>query len=418
MSWVPPEGPSDHNLHVLAQGDVNDRRSPLWVRVVGSLVVIGIVAGLVSSLLLAEDSPPKKTGAQLLKALVDELSGFVETERSLKFVRPVKVELLDEEAFIKRLLEDAEEDRADTEKMEELLGVLGLIESNGKLFDDLNKFLAEAVLGFYDPETDELVVRGLEATPFVRLTLVHELTHALDDQVYNIDRQDLLDADDERGLGFSALVEGSALSVESAYRKSLSSAERSRATREEQRFGSDIELDISWVISDLIGFPYVVGEELVDTIVRHFGNKKLAAAFENPPSTSEQLLNPQLYIEGEGAIAVEPPPSDGTQIDQGSFGQYFLGLIFTDVLDSQEEIDAATNGWGGDWYVAWRQGSQTCIRASFKGDTERDLDELGDAFDKWAKSNNDIEVDRASDLVTITACKEGLGPFSQGSVRS
>ncbi len=308
MTWVPPEGSSDQNLHGLAEENANDRRSPGWVRVVGSLVVIGIVAGLVSSLLLAEDSPPKKTDAQLLKALVDELSSFVATERSLKFVRPVKVELLDDEAFIKRLLEDAEEDRADTEKMEELLGVLGLIVPNGKLFDDLNKFLAEAVLGFYDPETDELVVRGLEATPFVRLTLVHELTHALDDQVYNIDRQDLMDADDERGLGFSALVEGSALSVESAYRKSLSSSQRSQAIREEQRFGSDIELDISWVISDLIGFPYVVGEELVDTIVRHFGNKKLAAAFENPPSTSEQLLNPQLYIEGEGAIEVEPLP--------------------------------------------------------------------------------------------------------------
>ncbi|MGK2959171.1 MAG: hypothetical protein ACSLFB_12420 [Acidimicrobiales bacterium] len=406
MSWVPPEAPFNQPLVVPLEEPPRRSRSAMWVRVVGALVIFGLLVGLVSSLLFGNEDEISKenTTSKELKKTVIELSDFVETERSLKFRKPVEVTLLDDEAFVERLLEDAEEDRDDVEKMEKLLGILNLLEPNGKLFDELNNFLGEAVLGFYDPKTDELVVRGLKMSPFIRLTLVHELTHALDDQIFDLDRDAVMESDDESGLGFSTLVEGSALTVESAYRRSLSPSQRSQAIREEGQFGSDLTYgNIPEIISAFVSFPYQVGEDLITTILDDGGDKALAAAFEKPPTTSEQLLDPVLYVKGEGAIEVDPPSADGTQIDQGSFGELLLQFLLAGVLDSEEDESEATEGWGGDWYVAWEDGPDTCLRATFVMDTKRDLDELVAALKKWSKEKNS-QVEPTQDSVTLTVC--------------
>ena len=43
-----------------------------------------------------------------------------------------------------------------------------------------------APLAFYDPETERVTVRGTEVDPGLAVTLVHELTHVLQDQVFGI----------------------------------------------------------------------------------------------------------------------------------------------------------------------------------------------------------------------------------------
>lgn len=422
MSWVPPDQPAPRADPHRPDADLDNveggaghhggrhsgkRGSAPWVRVVGAVVAVGLVGGMLSSLLLSGTDDTSKADGEVrsLREVVAELSTFIEGQRSERFRHPVKVALLDGAAFEKRLLEDAEEDREDVEKTEELLGLLGLLEPTGGLFDALNRFLSAAVLGFYDPKTDELVVRGDETGPFVRLTLVHELTHALDDQLFDLDREEMTEADDETGLGFSALVEGSALTVESAYRRSLTPSERSRASTEEGQFGDDLPaVSIPEVIPALVGFPYEVGEDLISTIERHGGMPALVDAFARPPTTSEQLLHPDLYIRGEGPITVDPPPADGALIDQGSIGELILQLMLGKVLDDAGDVRRATEGWGGDWYVAWREGSTTCLRATFAMDTEEDLRELVAAIETWSALNDDSQVDEGEDSVTLTAC--------------
>src|SRR3712207_9092098 len=49
----------------------------------------------------------------------------------------------------------------------------------------------EGVLGFYDSQRRRLYVRGDAATPAVRRVLVHQLTHALDDQHFGLERPPL-----------------------------------------------------------------------------------------------------------------------------------------------------------------------------------------------------------------------------------
>jgi hypothetical protein len=209
------------------------------------VVVVGlaVVAALVASSLLARnagsgdaDGPeggataPATTGEPAsraeVEAVVAEIGTFVERERGLELLEPVDVELAGEGDFQDRLLADFEEDVDELRATGAFLEGLGMVEPGTDVVDAMRSLLGGFVVGFYDPESGELVVRGAELTPYVKTTIAHELVHALDDQHHDLDRPEYDDADDEVGLGFSAVAEGNARRIESAYRASLHEDER------------------------------------------------------------------------------------------------------------------------------------------------------------------------------------------------
>ena len=88
-----------------------------------------------------------------------------------------------------------------------------------------------------------------------------------------------------------------------------------------------------------------------------------------------------------------------------TFGQYLLLLLLTDGGVDQQEAAQAAVGWGGDQYVAWREGGETCLRVSFEGDTSGDTAEIEDALDAWADGRAGAEVTtNADDQPTLTSC--------------
>ena len=63
------------------------------------------------------------------------------------------------------------------------------------------------------------------------------------------------------------------------------------------------------------------------------------------------------------------------------------------------------DGWGGDHYVAWREGDdRTCIRTAFVMDTPEDLDVLSEALTEWAADQEDARVQAGPDRVVFTSC--------------
>ena len=69
-----------------------------------------------------------------------------------------------------------------------MLHALGLLDGRPDLARAEQELQGTSVVGFYDPKTKELYVRGVDAKASVRHVLVHELTHALQDQWFSIDR--------------------------------------------------------------------------------------------------------------------------------------------------------------------------------------------------------------------------------------
>jgi hypothetical protein len=350
-----------------------------------------------------EDLPPPTQSE--LDAAVADLSAFVAGARGLEFREPVHATLLDDEAFSARVQEDAVDDLDELKETEQVLAALGLLDPDVDLAAILSTFLGQGVVGQYDPESGELLVRGAALSPYVRLTLVHELTHALDDQHFELNRPVLDDADDETGFAFGALVEGNAVRIENEFRATLSDDERDAATAEESALGEGLDLsDVPRVVPELIAFPYVFGPTMVGALDEAGGEARVDEAYREPPLTSEQVLDPAQWLAGDAEPVVVPPPeADGEVFDQGVLGLWGIVLLLEDELGQADAVEAA-QGWGGDWYVAWHDGDETCVRATFVMDTAEDLRQLASGLDDWAAAQDDAEVDRADDSVTISSC--------------
>ena len=103
-------------------------------------------------------------------------------------------------------------------------------------------------------------------------------------------------------------------------------------------------------------------------------------------------------------LAVAAPPADGEVIDSGTYGELTLLITLSDVVDV-ETARRAADGWGGDAYVAWREGEATCVRVAFVMDTPRDRAELVEAWrDVGGRAPRRPTVATAGDTVTVSAC--------------
>ena len=416
MTTLPPPSPLEQPP---APGG---RDRSLLVAAVAVLVAVALVAGIV--VLVTRDdgdeaAPPATTAApeaaddgttttaapDELEAAVAELSAFVAEERGRPFRSPVEVELLDDDAFVGRLRDLSEEDEAGIEESARLLRAVGLLDADHDLVAALDEASASGVLGFYDPEDDELVVRGSDLSVGVRSTLVHELTHAWDDQHFELHRPAVDDADDESSFGFSALIEGNAVRVEERWGDTLSQEERVQLRSDEgsasDRLGS---ADVPQIVLQIMSLPYVAGSSLVDTLSRAGGEERVDAAFAAPPTTSEQVLDPATYVDGpEPAVPVPEPAADGEVADRGVYGAAGVLLTLIDRIPT-EDAQRAAQGWGGDRYVTWQAGDRTCVRVAFAGDTGTDGRELREAWSAWAEDAEDADVRETGGRVVVTSC--------------
>jgi hypothetical protein len=131
---------------------------------------------------------------------------------------------------------------------------------------------------------------------------------------------------------------------------------------------------------------------------------RLDAAFQSPPTTSEQVIDPSKFLSGEGAVPVPLPPADGTVLNKGALGQFMFEEILLGSLRTSD-VDEAVTGWGGDMYVTWLDASgNTCLRDTFVGDTAQDTQQLADALNEWAPDVNASVSAPAGQPGTFTVC--------------
>ncbi|MGI8791574.1 MAG: DUF6782 family putative metallopeptidase [Acidimicrobiales bacterium] len=344
-------------------------------------------------------------------ALVSDLHGFVAEARGLAFLDDVKVELLSPADFVRRLAAESvrdEQDLADLRETSQVLAAFHLLDAGVDLAEEIDGLLAASVAGFYDNETGELVVRGTELdSPQVRLTIVHELTHAIQDQHFELHRPDLDDRDDEASFAFSGLVEGDATRIEAAYKQKLSLEDQKRAEQEEQSAGSGIDPSTPRILLELLGFPYLFGPVFANTVYGKGGQPALDNAFREPPTTSEQILDPGLFLTGRSApVDVAKPDADGAVIDEGVFGEYALMLLLARTKEGPPvSVRDVAAGWRGDWYRAWVDGSRTCARTRIATAGVVETRGLQRALTQWKRGRSGATVVVEADgAILFTSC--------------
>lgn len=358
--------------------------------------------------------PPQQTyppaTPEAVATAVEELGRFVEMQRGLEFTEPVSVEVIDEEAFRLRVLEDLAAQLPEIELAARVLGAVGLAAPGEDIVEGFTTLVSAAALGYYDPATGELVVAGTEMTPLLESTIVHELTHALDDQWFDLDRPELADLDDESGFGFSAVVEGNATRVEEAWVSTLDETTRQELFSLEVAIVQEAGLTgVPWVVGELVRAPYDAGYALVATLLALDGEVAVDRALEAPPLTSSEVLWPERYIAGFSARTVATPPVDdpATDVvfDEAVFGELLLRLTLWGAVGEIEAAEAA-RGWRGDRYVAWADAEgRDCVRLDTVTVNGKARQRLLDGLASWAERLPDASAEPLdTDGVRFRSC--------------
>lgn len=360
----------------------------------------------------SEPVPPGGGSAEArpLAEVLPEIIDFVERTRGHTFKTAPKVEAVSDAEFVRRLLALYDTERRSFAIDQVVDQALGLIPPGTDLEDIARTAASSAVLGYYDPDTKDLLVKGSEITPFVRAVIAHELTHALDDQYFDLSRLDRLDMrPDESAFGLVAVVEGTSRWVETAYRETFTPEEDSAYSDEETRLGLEqtpalLEVPIPYLVEQQV--PYVSGLELISSVADAGGTAAIDEAMRRPATTSEQILDPEIFRQRQPAVDVAAPRPDGAQVDAGAVGAVDLRILEL-VGDPSKAYDAISSGlepvegFGGGRYVAWKDGARSCIRMVVTGDDAAATRTVETLVRAWATATSGVVSTRSAGTSTV-----------------
>ena len=209
------------------------------------------------------------------------------------------------------------------------------------------------------------------------MVLSHELTHALQDQ--NWDLETYLHGargDDDATNARQAVVEGSAtaammqqaaggmdlgqLPTNSVLNISLPSIAPLMESMISQQFDAYPAFsNAPYFFRKQALFPYIQGMVFVQAGLQRGGWKNLDALFQHPPSTTKEIYSPQTYLNHEGFPKVQLPRPPALE---GMTGLHFLagnsmGELgydgFLGQLISEQEATSVGKAWVADRYLLY-----------------------------------------------------------------
>jgi hypothetical protein len=252
---------------------------------------------------------------------------------------------------------------------EATLQVFGLVSPDFNLEKFLVSFYTEQAAGFYDPHRKTMFIADWVEPDMQRLVLAHELTHALQDQ--NFDLEKFLKAarpDDDASSARQALVEGHATAamiqqlIEPMKLEDMPALEPLMAQVIHQQFEEYPAFNRAPFFFRLQAlFPYIEGMGFMQRGLEEGGWKKLNSIFNDPPNTTKEIFEPQAYFEKQQLPKVSLPHPTAlagiaglnflAENTMGELGYYaVLGQLI-----SEDEGKAVAVGWLADRYLLYER---------------------------------------------------------------
>lgn len=253
------------------------------------------------------------------------------------------------------------------------------------------KDLADMTLelaGFYDPERKDIVIidrpltvalpeRYHDVVTRIRKldtagTLGHELTHALQDQHFDIEAaQKEYRGNTDRELAYKAIVEGDA---------TLSGFSVVTGRVDDQTidyFDTHLQDIVPIFMGRMEGkpraitypfiFQYTEGAKFVAEAYHRKGWDAVNALFKGPALSTQQIMHPELYFDHPTPAKTvkltgyEKVLHDWKKVDEDTAGELMLKILIERTMGEQTPYVEAAAKWSGDRIVALQKGKSLTV---------------------------------------------------------
>ncbi len=364
-----------------------------------------------------EDAPE---GEDLDAEVADQFAEIVEQVselRGLPVEGEIPLEVVTAEELVEIALADVEDELERFERTEAIAVALHQIPDDADLLE-LNEALLEAgAAGLYVPEDDQAYIVGDEGalSPLERVTVAHEVQHALQDQHIDLGQLRELQDDPDAQLAFSSLIEGDAVMVQEQWAaEHLSQEEQQQRQAEELEIGQEQAQDLQDLPPALLESfvaPYVAGPELVGNLVQDGGVDAVDAALGSPPTTMVEVYDPSLYRQGLEPEPVElgEAPDGYEPLDAFPSGAFDVELLY-DLADDAPTERTGRTAWRGGELAAWRDGDDVTVAVGWTFVDDAAAEEVCDLVPAWhatvagGEPTADDDVHEGPDDVLVVDC--------------
>jgi hypothetical protein len=368
-------------------------------RIRGIVLLLSAAAIAVSaSALVVQDSP-----ADLLK-IADEMAVSVVRLRGLEPTGPIQKGVKNREEISQYLREHVHSEFDENELQSEgrMLQKLGLIPASMNYTEFMLKLLTEQVGGYYDPEKKTFFIASWLPADQQKPVMAHELTHALQDQHFDLKRvmnEDRKLQNDDRQLAHMALFEGDATAVMLDYilepvgrsfakTIDLVYVMRSQFASMETQFA--IFRQAPDYLKESLVFPYAYGAAFLQKVRATQPWTAVDKMYSDLPESTEQIIHPEKYMgtrdNPKPVDLADPSPrlGNGWHISYTNvLGEFDLFVLLKLVVPEERAKNAAA-GWGGDKLLLLENKSgATAVFGSTVWDTPDDADEFYLAMSAW-----------------------------------
>ncbi len=313
------------------------------------------------------DSKPA-TDAEFIAA-ADEVLGQMSQITGLKLLTPLKKSLRSREEIRAYVIKQMNEEKNPAERYADQRSAeaFGLLPKGFDLDSFMVNVLTEQIEGLYDPKTREFYIADWSPLADQRMVMAHELTHALEDQHFQIEAWvKAAKPNEDAELARDAVLEGSAMAAMVDYLmlgtgRSLKDVPDFDPGMLIGDLGSTPTLQKAPpFLKDALIFPYLGGLTFSAAVMKNTGWDALPGLFEKPPVSTQQILHPALYRSGKTPASVTLPRlekllgDNWSKLDENIMGEFGWKEVLKQFLDNDRAKTLAA-AWDGDRYLLYEQ---------------------------------------------------------------
>ena len=302
-------------------------------------------------------------------ATTDEVINEMSEITGWKLKTPLKRSIRTREeihAYVLREMDD-EKDAKERYASAKSAEAFGLIPKNFDLDHFMVDLLTEQIAGLYDPKQHEFYIADWIPPDEQRMVMSHELTHALQDQYFQIEAwTKAAKPNDDAELARESVLEGSAMAGMLEYElRDKGLKLRELPDIDPAAFVGDLSdtpmlKKAPLFIKDSLMFPYFSGLRFSMAILRAGGWGGFDAVFAKPPANTQQIMHPELYREGKTAAPIKVDLPDGipgkewTKLEEDSLGEFGWEEVLKQ-FGGAEHAAKVTEAWDGDDYATYER---------------------------------------------------------------